>query len=43
MGGLEWSALPVAAEIFGIDDIEALVVQLVVLRDWLRDNPPESD
>jgi len=33
MGGIDWAALPVVAEILGIDDIETLVVQLVAIRD----------
>lgn len=33
MGGMDWAALPVVAEILGIDDIETLVAQLVTLRE----------
>ena len=33
MGGIDWAALPVIAEMLGIDDIETLVLQLVAIRD----------
>lgn len=33
MGGLKWEALEVAAELLGVDDIEQLVDQLVIIRD----------
>lgn len=37
MGGeIDWNALPVVAEIFGIDDIESLVFQLVEIREFNR-------
>lgn len=37
MGGLDWQALPIIAEMFGIDDIETFIVQLTTIRDWQRD------
>ena len=37
MGGIDWSALPVVAEILGIDDIETFVVQLVAIRDSMKE------
>ena len=37
MGGIDWAALPVIAEMLGIDDIEALVLQLVAIRDAQRE------
>lgn len=37
MGGLDWQALPIVAEIHGITDIESFIVQLVTIRDWQRD------
>lgn len=43
MGGLDGSLLPVVAEMLGVDDIETLVVQLAAIRDWQRENPPETD
>lgn len=33
MGGLEWAALPVVAEMLGVADVDRLVRQLVVIRD----------
>jgi hypothetical protein len=32
MGGLNWSALPIVAEIIGIQDLEYLVVQLNTIK-----------
>ena len=37
MGGIDWAALPVIAEMLGIDDIETLVLQLVAIRDAQRE------
>ena len=37
MGGIDWAALPIVAELLGIADIEKLNVQLVALRDLPRD------
>ena len=34
MGGLDWQALPVVAEMLGVCDIEALIADLVTIRDW---------
>lgn len=34
MGGLDWAALPVVAEILGVRDIEALVDGVTTVRDW---------
>lgn len=42
MGGLDWAALPVVAEMLGVHDIESFVVTLAAVRDWNRDNPPEQ-
>ena len=42
MGGIDWAALPVVAEMLGITDIEPFVVSLVALRDWGRENQPEQ-
>lgn len=33
MGGLDWQALPLVAELIGVEDIEQLVADLVVIRD----------
>ena len=43
MGGLDWAALPIVAEIFGVTDVEQFTTQLVALRDWKRDNPDAED
>lgn len=42
MGGLDWTALPVVADLLGVDDIEAWIVQLAALRDWTRTHPSET-
>lgn len=34
MGGIDWSALPLVAEMLGIDDVETLIVQLIAIRDF---------
>lgn len=33
MHGLDWTALPMVADLLGADDVEMLVSQLIVLRD----------
>jgi hypothetical protein len=33
MGGLDWTALPVVVEMLGITDVDALVRDLVVIRE----------
>lgn len=43
MGGLDWSALPIVAEMLGVTDIETLTSDLIAIRQWVRDNPPEND
>lgn len=43
MGGeINWAALPVVAELFGIEDIEPFLMQLVAIRDWQRDNSEQD-
>ena len=37
MGGIDWAALPVVAEMLGFSDIEKLIVQLVAIRDRQRE------
>jgi len=34
MGGLDWAALPVVAEMLGVRDIEGLVADLVAIREF---------
>jgi hypothetical protein len=36
LGGIDWSGLPLAAEMFGIEDVEQLVRDLVTVRDFQR-------
>ena len=31
---LDWNALPLLAEIYGAPDLEVLIAQLVVIRDF---------
>ena len=33
MGGIDWAALPLVCEMFGVDDPEKLVRQLCAIRD----------
>jgi hypothetical protein len=33
LGGLEWQALDVAVELFGVTDVEALIRGLAIIRD----------
>jgi hypothetical protein len=33
MGGLNWSALPIVVELIGVDDVELLIEQLVIIRN----------
>lgn len=33
MGGLDWQALPMVADMLGVDDIEMFVELLMTLRD----------
>lgn len=36
MGGLDWTALPIVAELLGVEDLDLLVSQLVAIRDELN-------
>lgn len=36
MGGLDWNALPVIADLLGVEDMELLINQLVVIRNGLN-------
>lgn len=38
MGGIDWAALPVVAELYGITDIDLLIHQLVAIRDSQRES-----
>lgn len=37
MGGLDWQALPIIADLLGITDIETFVAQLAAVRDYQRE------
>ncbi len=37
MGGLDWAALPVVADLLGYEDIEILISQLVAIRDHKKE------
>lgn len=43
MGGLDWAAVPTVADLLGIHDVEMLIMQLVAIRDWQRNNPQDSN
>ena len=34
MGGIDWQALPIVAEIIGSDDVEALVIALLQIKEY---------
>jgi hypothetical protein len=36
LGGLDWLGLEIAAERFGVDDIEVLITQLETIRDHVE-------
>lgn len=39
MGGvLDWAALPVLAEMLGIEDVEKTILQLAAIREWQMEN-----
>jgi hypothetical protein len=39
MGGqIDWTGLPMIADILGLDDLETLIEQLSALRDWQHGN-----
>ena len=37
MGGIDWSALPIVIDLLGVADPEALITQLVAIRDHQND------
>jgi len=37
LGGLNWDGLPLVVEMLGIDDVDALVRNLVTIRDKKQD------
>lgn len=38
-GAIDWQALPLVAEMFGIEDIEILIAQLVAIREFKVGQP----
>lgn len=36
MGGVEWDALDMVAEMLGVRDVESWISDLATLRDWHR-------
>ena len=36
MGGIDWAALPIIIEIYGISDVEVFVAKLNAIRDHTR-------
>ena len=43
MGGMDWAALPVIAEMLGVKNIDALIMDLTVIRDWQNRSRDESE
>jgi len=37
MGGLDWKAMDTVTELLGIRDIDALIGDLVTIRDWQKE------
>ena len=37
MGGLDWNAMETVTELLGIRDIDALIGDLVTIRDWQKE------
>lgn len=42
MGGLDWSALTVAAEMYGVHNLEELIDNLVSIKGWKRPGPDKE-
>lgn len=34
MGGIDWNALPLVAEMLGVVDVERLIADLMAIRKW---------
>ena len=39
MGGVDWSGLPLIAELYGVSDIEGLLHRLLVIKTHQTDRP----
>lgn len=35
---IDWNALPVIAEMFGIDDVEGFITRIDAIRTWKTEN-----
>lgn len=35
-GALDWAALPLVAELLGVEDVERLITELAAIRDFQR-------
>ena len=35
MGGIDWTAMPVVAEYYGVQDVELLIDELIAIRDHI--------
>jgi len=33
-GAIDWQAIPICMELFGIEDVESLIFHLVLIRDF---------
>lgn len=42
MGGLEWAAIPIVVEMFGVLDPAEFIVQLVAIRDWQKQRDKDN-
>jgi len=42
MGGLQWEALEIAADLTGVDDFELWLYGLTIVRDWFA-KPRNAD
>ena len=44
MGGeLNWSALPIVAEMLGVEDVELLIAELSAIREWQNEKERRGD
>ena len=39
MGGIDWSGLPLAVEMLGVSEVEALVHRLVIIKSHKPEKP----
>ena len=37
-GAIDWAALPWVVEYLGIDDLDAAILDMTVIRDWQREH-----